>query len=191
MRALPGMAPDDIEIIAVRLVSPSFNSRFSAQWRRYSYRISRRRDIFRRNRQWFVPRGLDREAMDEAAAHFLGARDCASLCKTRSLRENNVCDVDLCRFDWDGDSGIFQVRSDRFLHHMVRTMVGTLVEVGRGTRSPDDVPDLLAACDRSRAGKMAPPQGLCLEEVGYPERLLDPDYDGPGVSPGPGPKEDA
>lgn len=190
-RALPGMCPPDMQITAVTPVSRSFNARFSAVWRRYSYRLSLARDVFDRRYAWQTHWRLDCGAMDAAAASLTGARDFSSFCKTASLRENNVCDLQVCRFDWDGDSGILHVRADRFLHHMVRTMVGTLVEVGRGCRRPDEIRDILAARDRAAAGAMAPPEGLCLEEVGYPEHLLDPEYRGPGTSPGPRPREDS
>ena len=107
--------------------------------------------------------------MDLAARHFLGSHDCASICKTKSLKPaGNVCHIDLCAFEWLEDSAIFQIRANRFLHHMVRIMVGTMVEVGEGTRLPDDIPGILEARDRSRAGRMAPPEGLFLEEVYYP-----------------------
>jgi len=168
-RALPGMLPDDMAISDVRVVPVDFNARFSAVARRYSYHLLLGRDIFR-HLCWQIARPLDRAAMDEAAAHFRGSLDCTSLCKTASLKETgNLCVLDLCAFEWGGDSAIFHVRANRFLHHMVRIMVGTLVEVGLGRRSPQDIPDLLAARDRSRAGAMAPAEGLFLEEVYYPD----------------------
>lgn len=176
IRALPGVMPDDVAIRAVREVSPAFHARFSAVWRRYEYRLELRRDLFGRRLAWTPGRRLDRAAMDAAAVHFLGRRDCSSLCKTASLKETNFCDVRECRFDWDGDSGIFHIRADRFLHHMVRTLVGTLIEVGRGQRRPDAMPALLDACDRRAAGGMAPAHGLYLAEVGYPEILADPAF---------------
>jgi len=167
-RALPGLMPDDIAISQVQMVPMDFNSRFSAVARRYSYHLLFRRDIFQPN-NWQLRRPLDHQAMDLAARHFLGSHDCASICKTKSLKPaGNVCHIDLCAFEWLEDSAIFQIRANRFLHHMVRIMVGTMVEVGEGTRLPDDIPGILEARDRSRAGRMAPPEGLFLEEVYYP-----------------------
>ncbi len=187
-RALAGMAPPDLAVTRVRLVSRDFSSRFSAVSRRYSYHLLLKRDIFR-SHVFHVPYAVDREAMDRAAAYFPGTHDFSSFCKTRSLKDDgNVCQVDLCRFQWAQDSAIFQVRANRFLHHMVRNLVGTLLEVGRGTRRPDEMPNILAARDRGSAGKTVPAQGLFLEEVTYPEQLLDPayrrrdgsDHEGPG-----------
>ncbi len=168
-RALPGMMPADIEVYDFRVVPPEFHARFSAIARRYSYRLLFRREIFQPN-TWQIIRSIDRQAMDMAAAFLPGRHDCASFCKTSSLKENgNVCHIDLCAFEWSADSAIFHVRANRFLHHMVRIMVGTLVEVGRGQRPAKEIPDILEALDRSRAGCMAPAEGLFLEEVYYPE----------------------
>ena len=168
-RALPGMMPADIEVYDFQSVTPDFHARFSAIARRYSFHLLFRRKIFQPN-TWQITRSIDRQAMDTAAAFFPGSHDCASFCKTSSLKDNgNVCHIDLCAFEWSADSAIFHVRANRFLHHMVRIMVGTLVEVGRGQRPASEIPDILEARDRSRAGLMAPTEGLFLEEVYYPE----------------------
>ncbi len=181
-RALPGMVPDDIGIQDVRRVSPAFNARHSATARGYSYRIIRVRDIFRPH-AWYVHRVLDRDVMDRGAAAFLGSHDFTSFCKARSLKkDHNLCNVTLCAFDWQDDSAIFHVQANRFLHHMVRNMVGTLAEMGWGERGKDEIPGILAACSRSASGQLAPPQGLVLEEVHYPEQLMDPDFN-PVIKP--------
>ncbi len=175
-RALPPMVPKDIEVRLVRRVSPAFNARHSAIARRYSYRIVQVRDIFRPH-AWYVFRPLDRQAMDQAAAAFAGSHDFSSFCKAKSLKEDhNLCDVSHCVFDWKDDSAIFHVQANRFLHHMVRNMVGTLVEIGRRERERDEIPRILDARSRSASGRMAPSQGLFLEEVHYPEQLMDPAY---------------
>ncbi|HPF70599.1 MAG TPA: tRNA pseudouridine(38-40) synthase TruA [Candidatus Krumholzibacteria bacterium] len=185
-RALAGVVPDDMAVAGVALVSPDFNARLSAESRRYSYHLLRGRDIFRPH-AWQLGGGLDQAAMDRAAAHLQGEHDFTSFCKASSLKDDgNACSVDLCRFEWSGDWAILHVRANRFLHHMVRNLVGTLVEVGLGRRDPDEVPDILAARARSRAGGMAPPQGLFLEEVRYPGRLLDPAWREPAGAVGVG-----
>ncbi len=176
MRALAGLMPQDIAVFDVHIVPMEFSSRFSAVARRYSYHLFFGRDIFQPF-NWQLHRSLDFSAMDQAAKSFLGSHDCASICKTSSLKPaGNVCHIDLCAFEWQANSAIFQVRANRFLHHMVRIMVGTIVEVGEGTRLPDDIPGILEARDRSRAGRMAPPEGLFLEEVYYP--VIPPQGDG-------------
>ena len=170
----------------MRRVSTVFNARHSAIARRYSYRIIQERDIFRPH-AWYVHSTLDRKVMDRGAAAFTGPHDFTSFCKAKSLKkDHNLCNVSLCAFDWRDDSAIFHVRANRFLHHMVRNMVGTLVEMGRGERNEGDIPRILAALNRSASGKLAPPQGLFLEEVYYPEQLMDPDHtpvDNPDKAP--------
>jgi tRNA pseudouridine38-40 synthase len=185
-RRLSQLAPEDMQIVSVRPVSGDFNARFSALARRYSYCILLRRDIFREPFAHYLDCPLNREAMSEAATCFLGENDFASFCKKASWRDTghgNQCVVDLCHFDWKDDLTIFQVRANRFLHNMVRNMVGTLLEVGRGRLRPDEIPGILAARDRSLAGRKMPAKGLCLEEVLYPHELLDPGYRRPDGSP--------
>jgi tRNA pseudouridine38-40 synthase len=178
-RALAGVVPPDMSVTGVALVSPSFNARLGAVSRRYSYHLLLGRDLFRPH-CWQVRGALDREAMTAACAGFLGVHDFTSFCKASSLKDDgNACAVDLCTFDWQDDSAIFHVRANRFLHHMVRNMVGTLVEVGQGRRAPEGIPELLAARSRALAGGMAPPEGLFLEEVRYPAHLLDPAWRDP------------
>lgn len=184
IRALPGMVPGDIAITSIRRVSPAFNARLTATSRRYSYHLLLGRDIFRPY-CWQLGRDLDRAACDRAAGWLLGAHDYTSFCKASSLKEDgNVCDVSLSAFEWGPDAAIFHVKANRFLHHMVRNLVGQLVEIGYGRREADDIPRILAARSRAAAGGMAPPQGLFLEEVTYPEHLLDPGYQPPSDAQG-------
>ena len=168
IRALPRRMPPDVELSDLRLATPDFNARRSAVARRYSYRLLLAKDIFRPH-YWQIPFSLEREVMARAVADIPGTRDCSSFCKSSSLKDDgNVCHIDLCELEWAADKAIFHIRANRFLHHMVRILMGTLVEIGRGQRSADDMPAVFDACDRSRAGRMAPPEGLFLEKVYYP-----------------------
>ncbi len=191
MRALYKLTPPDIEILHVREVSTDFSARFSAVWRRYQYNMAWNRNVFRRREEWQVGGGLDRAAMDTAAAHLLGRHDYRSFCKMSSWKEDNHCDVTEARFEWRDDGAVFFVQADRFLHHMVRNMVGALVEVGRGWITIDDMIATIAACNRDDTGTMAPPQGLYLADVGYPEELMNPDHvsDQPSGAPSVQPEE--
>ena len=188
-RALPRMLPDDILLRALRPVPMDFNARFSAVGRRYTYHLLLARDVFTDHLAHTVLRELDREAMDGAAGEIIGRHDFTSFCKTRSLKDaGNGCEVSLCRFHWQPRSAIFEIRADRFLHHMVRNLIGTLLEIGRGRRPADEMPTILAARDRARAGRTAPARGLFLEEVYYPEDLLDAaGAERAGRNPGPAP----
>ncbi len=177
--ALPKLMPSEICLGQIKVVSPRFNARFSAIARRYSYKISFQKDIFQPHEWQLLGSVLDRAAMDAAARCFIGSHDFVSFCKASSLKPaGNLCHVELCTFDWREESVTFHVKANRFLHHMVRIMVGTLVEVGEGSRTPDSITDVIAACERSSAGRMAPPEGLFLEEVYYPEHVLDPAWSG-------------
>jgi tRNA pseudouridine38-40 synthase len=175
VRALTRRIPDDVAVKDIRVVSPEFHAIRSATSRRYQYHLFLGQDIFQPF-AWQVYWPLDRAVMDAAASVLLGDHDFSSFCKSSSLKDDgNGCRVDLCAFEWGDDSAIFQIRGNRFLHHMVRIIVGTLVEIGRGLRPADQMPEILAAKDRSEAGFMAPAHGLFMEEVEYPESLLDPE----------------
>jgi tRNA pseudouridine38-40 synthase len=174
-RALPKLCPADIQILAAYPVSPAFNARLSATGRRYAYRLQLKRNLFDPF-AFQVPWRLDREAMNAACVRLRGSHDFSSFCKTGSLQADNHCRVDLCALEWETDGGILHIRADRFLHHMVRNLVGVLVEIGCGRRRPEDLDRILAARDRRQAGMMAPAHGLFLEEVTYPSELLDPAY---------------
>ncbi|MBD3220241.1 tRNA pseudouridine(38-40) synthase TruA [bacterium] len=182
--ALAKLTPDDVHVHEVREVSPAFDARRSALWRRYEYRLRRSRNIFDPH-AFEVPWSLDRAAMEATCTRFLGTHDFASLCKAGSLKEDNRCTITRCDLEWEGAACILRVQADRFLHHMVRNLVGVLVEIGRGARRPEDVEAILAAGRREAAGMMAPPQGLFLDAVGYPDELLDPGYLPAGFTPRP------
>ena len=182
--AVAKLMPPDIQIHDARPVSPAFNARLKATSRRYSYRLRWSRNIFDPH-AFEVSWQLDREAMAAACRRFLGTHDCVSLCKAGSLKDDNTCRLDLCALEWSDGECIFRVRADRFLHHMVRNMVGLLLEIGRGARRPEDVDSILAARDRSAAGMMAPAHGLYLDEVTYPAELDDPGYLPPDYQPWP------
>jgi tRNA pseudouridine38-40 synthase len=167
-RALPRMMPADIAIRSVEEASPDFHARFSATGRRYRYQFTTEADPFLRRNHLLVSERLDREAMAEALAALVGDHDCTSLCRTASLEpDRTLCRIRHVSLDWDGSTGVFEIAADRFLHSMVRIVVGTLLEVGRRNRGVDTFTEVLEARDRRRAGPTAPPHGLCLEQVEY------------------------
>lgn len=169
-RALPRMLPDDVSLVQIDLMPPDFHARFSARGRRYSYRILRGRDPFRRRNHWMLGGELDVERMRQASEQLLGEHDYSSFCVSASVEEGKTrCHVRDARWQVEGDELVFQIAADRFLHSMVRSIVGTLVEVGRGSRAPDSIVDILGARHRSAAGLTAPPQGLSLDFVEYPD----------------------
>jgi tRNA pseudouridine38-40 synthase len=149
-----------------------FDARFSALWRRYSYRVCddpARADPLRRHETLWTPRRLDLAAMNEAAASLTGEHDFAAFCRRR---EGATTVRTLRVLDWQRDPDevvVATVVADAFCHNMVRALVGALLAVGEGRRPPGWPAEVLAAALRDPAVRVVPPHGLCLEEVGYPE----------------------
>lgn len=169
-RALNALLPDDIRVLETRRAAPGFHARFSAKRKLYRYRIQNAAvaDPLRRGVCWHVPHALDLAAMRAAAAAFLGKHDFSAVATNPGYaRASMVRTVRLCRVQRKGDEVRIDVEGDGFLYKMVRTMIGTLVEVGGGRRTPSSVAALLASRDRRRAGKTAPAHGLCLMRVAY------------------------
>jgi tRNA pseudouridine38-40 synthase len=174
LASLNGLLPDSVAVTAVREVRPDFHARYDALSRQYRYRIGLRPLAIGHAIRWHVRPAPDLERMNRAAIHLLGEHEFSSFCRTQSETENRVCHVEFARWDLTPDGHAdFVIRANRFLHGMVRAIVGTLVEVGHGKRDPDDLPGLLAAGDRTVAGFAAPPHGLMLEQVRYPDDSED------------------
>ena len=168
--SLNGLLPPSVVVLAAEPAPDGFHARYDARQRHYRYLASTRpRALDRRTRAFLHP-ALDVDRMNRAATALLGRHDFSSFCRTRSETTNRVCTVERARWtagERPGDLA-FEVSADRFLHGMVRALVGTLVEVGRGRRGPDEVADVLAARDRRAAGPAAPALGLSLDRVDYP-----------------------
>ena len=188
MASLVALTPDDISIRAVYQAPVGFSARFDAVCRHYRYRVScgPTRPVMGWDHTWWlrtVPE-LDVAAMNEAATALLGEHDFRSFCKASSA-ELLLADgrstsryLSVAKVNEVTEAGedllAFDVAGNAFLHNMVRAIVGTLVEVGRGRRPVGWVADVLAACDRSAAGPTAPAAGLTLDCVDYPAGALSP-----------------
>lgn len=167
----------DVAILAAEEVDFDFHARFDAIGKKYIYRIcnSRRPDPFRRNYCYQVGKPLDLDAMKRAAAHLAGARDFKSFQAAggREL-ESTVRTIYGARIAGACQTEIeFEIIGDGFLYHMVRIIAGTLVDVGSGKLSPDELPKIIESRDRTLAGHTAPPQGLYLAEVFYGKEKLE------------------
>jgi tRNA pseudouridine38-40 synthase len=169
-RALNSLLPRDVVVHEVQDVPTDFHARFSALRKMYVYRILNRpvRAPLRLRYAWHIPHMLDLPAMALAAHCLQGTHDFKSFQATGSEVETTERTILALTVARGGDEIVLSCTANGFLRHMVRNIVGTLVEVGRGMRSPADVKRILDGCDRQLAGATAPPQGLCLVQVTYP-----------------------
>lgn len=182
-RALNALLPREIWVERVHLMRPGFDARRSATARRYRYLIGTddaAASPFRRPYEWALGgaagQSLDVRALESAAAALVGEHSFRGLAAAGANTSHYRCRVALAqwapRADIAGGGLRFTVEADRFLHHMVRFIVGTMVDIALGRRPPDDFPRLLAANDNLAASPPAPPQGLYLEAVRYPPELF-------------------
>ncbi len=163
-RALNAELPDDVAVLAAEGAPAGFHARFSARSRSYRYRIWRRSapSPFEHRRSWWVPRPVDEERLAEAAALLVGEHDFRAFTPTETQHDVFVRVISQARWERSGDVLEFAVTADSFLRHMVRTLVGTMVEL-----EPGAVAGLLAGRSRAEAGATATPWGLFLERVEY------------------------
>lgn len=164
---LNGLLPEDVVVHAVDEVPADFHARFSARSRSYSYTITTEPAALARTAMWHVKHALDSGRMEEAAARIAGTHDFRSFCRANSGVEHHRCSVSEASWSREGTLLRFSVTADRFLHGMVRALVGTMVDVGRGYTSLEDFAAILEFKDRAEAGMSAPPRGLVLERVEY------------------------
>jgi tRNA pseudouridine38-40 synthase len=167
-----GLIPSDIAVRRVFSVPDDVNSRFAATHRRYEYRISRAKNPFLINQVYILRAELDIAAMNEAAGLLLQYNDFESFSKLHTNVNNFRCSISEAVWREEGDLLLFSVRSNRFLRGMVRALVGTLLEVGKGKKSIADFEKVILSRSRKEAGAQAPAEGLFLVEVGYPAELL-------------------
>ena len=165
--ALNAMLPPDIVIRQAQEVSEKFHARFDAKCREYIYQIGYRKRAIGREYAWWIRSPLDLSAMQQAASMLIGYRDFTSFCVAAKEKEDRRCQVFCCDWHAKKDGVSFSIQANRFLRAMVRSIVGTLVDIGRGARAPDAIAAIIEARDRRCAGASAPPQGLFLKQVIY------------------------
>lgn len=161
--------PPDISILSVDLVPDSFHARFDAKEKTYLYRIwnNHRSHPFMRRYSMHVRKILDIDEMRKAAIHFLGEHDFTAYSNSRVHKKKTVRTV--YALDIEPKDGFIdiRIRGNGFLYNMVRKIVGTLIEIGMGEKKADEVPSIILSRDRALTGRMAEPQGLYLEKIGY------------------------
>ena len=167
------LLPDSIAVQAIQRVTDDAHARFDATSRTYHYRITTRKDPFTNQFRTRVAPGLDMKAMNEAARLLLGQQDFASFCRTHTDVKTTICDVREARWVQENEhEAYFVITADRFLRKMVRAVVGTLFEVGKGKMTADEFAQVIAAKDRCQAGHSAPAEGLALIEITYPNNII-------------------
>jgi len=169
VRGLNALLPKDIAVTRAEAVDADFHARYSAKEKHYRYLIQTAapRSPFRYRTHWYYPKALDCRQMSTAAEALCGAHRFTSFCAAGSDAKDYLIDLKRIEIEEKADRIALTFIAPRFLQHMVRNIVGLLVEVGRGKRSAKDVPPILAAEDRRIAGPTAPPQGLFLLKVIY------------------------
>lgn len=164
---LNGLLPEDIVVHSVEEVDENFNARFSAKGREYSYLITQVPTALLRNYSWYVKYPLKENLMNEAAGILEGVHDFTSFARANSDVDHHRCSVILSSWSTENSTLRYTIRADRFLHGMVRALVGTMVDIGRGYTKLEDLNQILESKDRKTAGRAAPACGLILEKVIY------------------------
>ncbi|MCC8020357.1 MAG: tRNA pseudouridine(38-40) synthase TruA [Rikenellaceae bacterium] len=174
---LNALLPRDIAVRSVTLVDGEAHARFDARLREYRYFLLPYKDAFRSDTAWYYRGPLDTDAMNAAAGLLPEYEDFTTFCKLHSGNKTNICRVSFARWERQQDGGlVFTIRADRFLRNMVRSLTGTLTDVGKGKMSVEGFRDALAAKDLSRAGNTAPAAGLFLSDIRYPDEIFTRQY---------------
>jgi tRNA pseudouridine38-40 synthase len=168
-RSLNALLPDDVAVIASEPMDDLFDARFSAKSRTYVYRIlnARARDPFEQGRALHVTRKLEIQALDACAAALSGTRDFTAFTPTATEHVRFERTILSAQWRTSGEILALTVEADAFMRQMIRILVGTMLEVATGERTPEDFTALLDGAPRSAAGRTAPPHGLYLASVAY------------------------
>lgn len=169
VKALQTLLPDDIVVRYVERARDNFHARYDAVKKEYRYRIvtSEVLDVFRRNYSLHVPQPLNTAAMEAALRAIKGTHDFTSFCSLKTDVEEKTRTIYEAELIERQDEIVLRFVGNGFLYNMVRILVGTILEIGRGEREPHDMKAILAARERAQAGKTASPQGLVLWSVSY------------------------
>ena len=169
LRRLRAHLPEDIGALSLEIAPPRFRARLSCVGKTYVYRIwnSRDPDVFERKYRTCVPESLDLDAMRRAAELLCGEHDFAAFCSAKPGKKSTVRELRSVQIEKDGADLRLIYTGSGFLYNMVRILTGTLLEVGKGLRQPEEMSRILASRDRRMAGPTAPAQGLFLWQVDY------------------------
>ncbi|MCX6248929.1 MAG: tRNA pseudouridine(38-40) synthase TruA [Bacteroidetes bacterium] len=169
---LNGYLPDSISIQDILPVKADANARFSAVSRTYQYIVTRKKDPFLKTFSWYYPGILDTRLMNQGAEILKNTQDFTSFAKLPQETKTNTCHVQSAKWEHQGDLLVFTITADRFLRNMVRAIVGTLMELGRGKIMLEDLDRIIEARDRRAAGYSVPANGLFLVAIKYAEEIF-------------------
>lgn len=172
LHRLNSYLPKDIALKAILPVKEDAHARFDAIKRSYEYQITRSKDPFKVESAFFYVKSLDVPTMNAAASLLLGKQDFESFSKIKTEVNNFICDITEARWEEKNSELIFHISANRFLRGMVRAIVGTLLDIGKGKTSVEEFKSIIEAKDRQKAGSAAAPQGLFLTEVVYPKEIF-------------------
>lgn len=166
--------PEDIRVLTAVQVPPRFHSRLSAERKTYRYYVEtgKKAGVFERKYVYRLGEALDLDAMRSAAGFLVGEHDFKSFCGNRRMKKSTVRRLEKLEIHQEGTKVILDYTGNGFLYQMVRILTGSLLEVGMGKRKPEQMAEILEARDRQAAGFTAPPEGLFLMRVEYPEAAL-------------------
>jgi tRNA pseudouridine38-40 synthase len=170
--SLNALLPRDVAVYNMAQVDAAFHARFSANARQYKYYFCLRKKPLLSKRVWMVYTRVDWDLVRKNSTDLLGKHDFTTFRASGAGSDNAVCTVKKVSFDEVGECFVFTIEADRFIYKMVRSIVGTLVDIGRG-RLSSTMAEIIASRNRSRAGSTAPPFGLVLDQVTYPKELID------------------
>ena len=170
---LNGILPDSIAIQAILPVTDDAHARFSATRRTYEYHLVDHKDPFLHDLSTRVRPGLDFDAMNAAAKYLIGRQDFASFCRSNTDVKTTICDLTYAHWEVKRNGhAVFTIAADRFLRNMVRAVVGTVFEVGRGKMTKEQFAEVITQHNRCAAGDSAPAEGLYLTHIEYPEDIF-------------------
>ena len=167
--AINDRLPRDIVVTAAEVAPRKFDLMGGAKSKLYRYTIftGRFRPVLRLNQCWHLPRRLDTDAMNQAAQRLVGTKDFKSFAAAKDKRDQTVRTIFCCEVACESEWIYVDVEGNAFLYNMVRNIVGTLVDIGTGRWKPEKINDILEAKNRTAAGRLAPPEGLCLMWIKY------------------------
>lgn len=162
------MLPKEVAIYSVFPVTDDLHARFSAEARTYHYYINQKKDPFTYDHSWYMHKPLDVDRMNEACEFLLGRQDFTSFSKLHTQTRTNFCTITEAYWERKDAQFIFTITADRFLHNMVRAIVGTCLDVGRGKLDSVDLKAVIESKNRQNAGTSVPGHGLYLAKIKYP-----------------------